>query len=80
MQEVLYGLCAAGLRHVAHALLQGTAASEVKVAPSGKNEGWATAVSAKYLRDRVGVPRDLPFPAARQLRAHLNWFIDLLDI
>lgn len=36
------------------------------------------AVSLEYLRDRVGVPRDLPLPAARQLRAHLNWFIDCL--
>jgi glutathione S-transferase len=35
--------------------------------------------SAEYLRDRVGVPRDMRFPAARQLRAHLNWLIDSLQ-
>jgi glutathione S-transferase len=35
--------------------------------------------SAAYLRDRVGVPRDMRFPAARQLRAHLNWLIDSLQ-
>lgn len=31
-----------------------------------------------YLRDRVGVPRDLPLASARQLRAHLNAAIESL--
>ena len=39
-------------------------------------DGAQAAASAAYLRDRVGVPRDMPLPAARQFRAHLNWFID----
>lgn len=33
----------------------------------------------EYFRDRVGVPRDMGAGAAMQLRAHLNWAIDLLN-
>ena len=42
-------------------------------------DGPATVLAAAYMRDRVGVPRDLPLPAARQFRAHLNWLIDSLS-
>ena len=30
-----------------------------------------------YLRDRVGVPRDMGAAAARELRAELNWAIEV---
>jgi len=32
----------------------------------------------KYVRDRVGVPRDMSFPAAQHLRAYLNHIVDIL--
>lgn len=34
--------------------------------------------SLAYLRDRIGVPRDMPLTAARQFRAYLNWAIDII--
>lgn len=37
------------------------------------------ASSLAYLRDRIGVPRDLPLASARYLRAYLNWAIDVLE-
>lgn len=69
----------AGLRSVAHALLKGTDRTTIKLADGAPFAGAETVSSLVYLRDRVGVPRDLPLAAARQLRAHLNWAIDSLQ-
>ncbi|CAI7776000.1 unnamed protein product [Closterium sp. NIES-53] len=71
------------LRHVAYVLLEGTEAVGAAV-PAGLlgalsgEEQEEVAVCVAYLRDRVGVPRDLTYPAARQLRAHLQWMVRLL--
>eukprot|EP00977_Amphora_coffeiformis_P018752 scaffold6695_cov155-Amphora_coffeaeformis.AAC.5 len=59
--------------------------------PSSEREGQLRAAvppeqiggvasSLTYLRDRVGVPRDLPLASARYLRAYLNWAIDVLAV
>ena len=46
------------------------------IVPAANKEDVISSLS--YLRDRVGVPRDLPLASARQLRAHLNWAMDAL--
>lgn len=75
------------LRHVAHALLLGgpedkqarvEAALTPVAAPSAGLPGGAAVLSLAHLRDHVCVPRDLPLPAARTLRAYCNWAIDVL--
>ena len=48
------------------------------VAAVPKNQAKGVVSSLVYLRDRVGVPRDLPLASARYLRAYLNWAINVL--
>ena len=45
----------------------------------GKDKAKDVASALAYLRDRIGVPRDMPLASARQFRAHLNAAIDSLD-
>jgi len=71
------------LRLVSLALLKGSDNMNdemQKISSAILNEGGSqfagdVVSSLAYLRDRVGVPRDMRLPAARQLRAHLNWSI-----
>jgi len=68
------------LRHVAHALLEGTeAAAPAAAADLGSGASRpALAASLAYLRDRVGVPRDMGQAAGMHFRANLNWMIGQL--
>jgi glutathione S-transferase len=72
------------LRVVCSALLDDDASSldgihkEALLAAVPKNQIKGVVSSLVYLRDRVGVPRDLPLASARYLRAYLNWGIDAL--
>ena len=78
----------AALRAVASSLLAGEGEEGHAAALEELGEALGGAVpsgmeadvisSLSYLRDRIGVPRDLPLASARQLRAHLNYAIDAL--
>lgn len=73
----------AALRSIAASLLAGDDAGGVsgdeKAGGGAAARRAAPAAAAvAYMRDRIGVPRDLPLPAARQLRAHCNAVIDRL--
>ena len=68
------------LRHVANALIDGADAAEAaaKADLKGIDANGKLADCLVYLRDRVGVPRDMGQAAAVALRSHLNWAIGLL--
>jgi glutathione S-transferase len=71
----------ASLRCVSNALLRGPGGLQetLPLAPASSTDRAKVAFCLQYLRDRIGVPRDMTYPAARQLRAHLNWCSDQLQ-
>uniref|UniRef100_A0A7S4KL82 GST N-terminal domain-containing protein n=1 Tax=Guillardia theta TaxID=55529 RepID=A0A7S4KL82_GUITH len=65
------------LRILTRALLVGTQAVEKDTSfPSSGSRVQRECLL--YLQQRISVPRDMSFPAARQLRAHLSWMMDKL--
>ena len=70
------------LREISLTMLKGNERLDSEVIQYIKNAGEAhvegVILSLSYLRDRIGVPRDMRLPAARQLRAHLNLAISKL--
>ena len=82
--EMIQPFVDASLKIVATKLLDGQNCDEqmqdlVSILKQDKGGELAkqVALSLAYLRGRIGVPRDMRLPAARQLRATLNWAIDM---
>eukprot|EP00928_Gymnodinium_smaydae_P019906 TRINITY_DN17671_c0_g1_i1.p1 TRINITY_DN17671_c0_g1~~TRINITY_DN17671_c0_g1_i1.p1 ORF type:complete len:453 (-),score=104.19 TRINITY_DN17671_c0_g1_i1:252-1610(-) len=70
----------AAFRYVVRALVDGV--EQLQKSPERLEAGAvdpSAAASLRWTRDRICVPRDMSFPAARQLRAHLNWAADIID-
>lgn len=69
----------AALRLVVRAMVGGFDTPAGTVAAGNDADATSAAAALRWTRDRVCVPRDMSFPAARQLRAHMNWVADQLD-
>jgi glutathione S-transferase len=63
------------LRQVAHALLDGVEDMAKEGDLSAGMPKEQVRLSLEYLQQRVGVPRDMSFAAAHQLRCYLGWYM-----
>jgi len=64
-----------------HALLVGHKDLELISAINQQKEKLpidAVTNSLLYLRNRIGVPRDMSVHGAKQMRSYINWYIDQL--
>jgi len=75
-EEALIPDTDACLRIVTHALMHGTDEAAKVMNKDGLGHAAAQKTCLQYLQKRVGVPRDMSYPAARQLRAHLGWLME----
>jgi glutathione S-transferase len=74
--DVALRIICAAIMHADTASLESFADQLRTAVPPAQVTGVASSLA--YLRDRVGVPRDLPLAAARYLRAYLNFGMDSL--
>lgn len=65
------------LRLVLFSMLEGTSEAEAKIRSQKQFSEFDEALECNlsYLRDRIGVPRDMTIHAAQQFRAHINWLL-----
>ena len=76
-ETVLQVLANVMLTTTANEIPDQDSAKAIQAAAGSQKSGVASSLA--YLRDRIGVPRDLPLASARYLRAYLNWAIDMLE-
>ena len=76
-EAVLQVLADVMLTTTANEIPDQDSAKAIQAAAGSQKSGVASSLA--YLRDRIGVPRDLPLASARYLRAYLNWAIDMLE-
>lgn len=80
VDSILRIICTVMLEDSKRADMEGTLRELSSTIAKEANDDMKKGVidSLVYLRDRIGVPRDMRLPAARLLRANLNWAIGII--